>query len=359
MPPLMRIGRHLLKNNLIVAPMAGVTDRPFRQLCKRHGRGHGGVRDGDVEFAAVRLGQDPAPRQPRRRGRPDQRCRSPAPIPAMMAEAARYNVDRGAQIIDINMGCPAKKVCNVMAGSALLQDEALVGAHSGSRGQGRSRSAGHAEDPHRLGQASTRNALQHPENRRGRRHPGAGDARPHPRLRLHRRGRIRHHPRGEGSRRDIPIIANGDITTPEKARYVLEYTGADAVMIGRAAQGRPWIFREIEHFLQTGAHLPPPRSGEIHAVLLEHICTTCMISMANITGVRVARKHISWYTRGLVGMQRVPPRHEPARHRWPNSCRCVNEYFAQAARADNRLRYETSHDNNNAEDMPAASRLAA
>jgi tRNA-dihydrouridine synthase B len=155
----------------------------------------------------------------------------------------------------------------------------------------------------------------------------------------------------------IPVIANGDITTPEKAQFVLAYTGADAVMIGRAAQGRPWIFREIEHFLQTGAHLPQPHVAEIHAVLLEHIHDLYAF-YGDVTGVRIARKHISWYTRGLVGSSAF--RHSMNRlDSVTEQLTVVNDYFAQAARADTRLRYEPEHQNNNAEDMLPASRLAA
>jgi len=153
----------------------------------------------------------------------------------------------------------------------------------------------------------------------------------------------------------IPVIANGDITTPEKAQYVLEYTGADAVMIGRAAQGRPWIFREIEHYLQTGTHLPQPEVAEIHTVLLEHIHDLYSF-YGDVTGVRVARKHISWYTKGLVGSSAF--RHTMNQlDTVAEQLAVVNDYFAQAARADSRLRYE--HQNNNAEDMQPASRLAA
>jgi tRNA-dihydrouridine synthase B len=155
----------------------------------------------------------------------------------------------------------------------------------------------------------------------------------------------------------IPVIANGDITTPEKAQYVLEYTGADAVMIGRAAQGRPWIFREIAHFLATGEHLPQPEVAEIHAVLLGHIHDLYAF-YGDVTGVRVARKHISWYTRGLVGSSAF--RHAMNRlDSVAEQLAVVNEYFAQAARADSRLRYAIGHDNNNAQDMLPASRLAA
>ena len=196
MRPLMRIGSHLLKNRLIVAPMAGVTDRPFRQLCKKLGAGM--AVSEMVTSNSLLYGSAKTARRANHEGEVDPiSVQIAGADPAMMAEAARHNVDRGAQIIDINMGCPAKKVCNVMAGSALLQDEALVGRILDAVVQGGARGAGDAEDPHRLGPRAPQCA-EHPEDRRERRRAGAGDARPHPRLRLHRRGRIRHHPRGEG-----------------------------------------------------------------------------------------------------------------------------------------------------------------
>ena len=273
----------------------------------------------------------------------------------MMAEAARHNVDRGAQIIDINMGCPAKKVCNVMAGSALLQDEALVGRILDAVVKAvpevpvtlKIRTGWDREHKNAL------NILNIAEN--------AGVQA----LAMHGRTRACGYTgeaeydtiRAVKAAARIPVIANGDITTPEKAQFVLAYTGADAVMIGRAAQGRPWIFREIEHFLQTGTHLPQPQVAEIHAVLLEHIHDLYAF-YGDVTGVRIARKHISWYTRGLVGSSAF--RHTMNRlDSVTEQLTVVNDYFAQAARADTRLRYETEHHNNNAEDMPLASRLAA
>jgi tRNA-dihydrouridine synthase B len=159
----------------------------------------------------------------------------------------------------------------------------------------------------------------------------------------------------------IPVIANGDIASPEKAKFVFEYTGADAVMIGRAAQGRPWIFREIEHYLATGVHLPQPEVAEIHAVLLEHIHDLYAF-YGEVAGVRVARKHISWYTKGLVGSSAF--RHAMNQlDTVAEQLAVVNDYFAQAARADSRLRYDTcrdgSLDNEIKQDLPQATRLAA
>ncbi len=354
MPSLMRIGSHLLKNRLIVAPMAGVTDRPFRQLCKKLGAGM--AVSEMVTSNSLLYGSAKTARRANHEGEVDPiSVQIAGADPAMMAEAARHNVDRGAQIIDINMGCPAKKVCNVMAGSALLQDEALVG---------RILDAVVKEVPEvpvtlkiRTGwdreHRNALNILKIAEN--------AGVQA----LAMHGRTRACGYTgeaeydtiRAVKAEAGIPVIANGDITTPEKAKFVLEYTGADAVMIGRAAQGRPWIFREIAHFLATGEHLPQPEVTEIHAVLLGHIHDLYAF-YGDVTGVRVARKHISWYTRGLVGSSAF--RHAMNRlDSVAEQLAVVNEYFAQAARADSRLRYAIGHDNNNAQDMPPASRLAA
>jgi tRNA-dihydrouridine synthase B len=217
--------------------------------------------------------------------------------PKMMAEAARHNVDNGAQIIDINMGCPAKKICNVMAGSALLRDEPLVAQIL--------RAVIAAVDVPvtlkiRTGwDKQNRNAIQIARM--------AEDLGVQA-LAMH--GRTRACAYMGDAEYDtiaavkqvikIPLIANGDITSPEKAKFVLDYTGADAVMIGRAAQGRPWIFREIEHYLTTGTHLLAPTVDEIHTVMLEHLHDLYDF-YGDLTGMRMARKHISWYTKGLAG----------------------------------------------------------
>ncbi|MDD1633206.1 MAG: tRNA dihydrouridine synthase DusB, partial [Methylococcaceae bacterium] len=288
-------------------------------------------------------------------------------IPATMAEAARFNVDHGAQLIDINMGCPAKKVCNVMAGSALLQDEALVGRILDAVVKAvpevpvtlKIRTGWDREHRNAL------NILRIAEN--------AGVQA----LAMHGRTRACGYSgdaeydtiRAVKAAARIPVIANGDITSPEKAKFVLEYTGADAVMIGRAAQGRPWIFREIEHFLNTGVHLPQPEVTEIHAVLLEHIHDLYAF-YGDVTGVRVARKHISWYTRGLIGSSAF--RHSMNQlDSVAEQLAMVTDYFSQAARADCRLRYEassdappefrsaSSHKNQTTQDLPPGSRLAA
>jgi tRNA-dihydrouridine synthase B len=347
----MRIGSHQLKNRLVVAPMAGVTDRPFRQLCKKLGAGM--AVSEMVTSNSLLYGSAKTARRANHEGEVDPiSVQIAGADPRMMAEAARHNVDRGAQIIDINMGCPAKKVCNVMAGSALLQDEPLVG---------RILDAVVGAVPEvpvtlkiRTGwDREHRNALtilKIAEN--------AGVQA----LAMHGRTRACGYTgdaeydtiRAVKAEATIPVIANGDITSPEKAKFVLEYTGADAVMIGRAAQGRPWIFREIEHFLATGAHLPQPEVAEIHAVLREHIHDLYAF-YGDVTGVRVARKHISWYTKGLVGSSAFR-HHMNQLDTVREQLAVVDEYFAQAARADSRLRYENPL---HAEELSPVSRLAA
>ncbi len=292
----MQIGNHILKNNLIVAPMAGVTDRPFRQLCKKLGAGL--AVSEMVTSNSLLYGSEKTRRRANHEGEVDPiSVQIAGSDPQMMAEAARYNVDNGAQIIDINMGCPAKKICNVMAGSALLKDEPLVS-------QILKAVVGAVNVPVTLKirtgwDKNNRNAVQIAKM--------AEDAGVQA-LAMHGRTRACLY-MGDAEYDtiaavkqaiNIPLIANGDITTPEKAKFVLDYTGADAVMIGRAAQGRPWIFREIEHFLKTGTHCLPPTVAEIHTVMLAHI-NDLYSFYGEVAGMRVARKHISWYTKGLAG----------------------------------------------------------
>ena len=295
----MQIGHIGLANRLFAAPMAGVTDRPFRQLCKRLGAGYAvsemvtsrkdlfnslktsrrANHDGEVAPIAVQIAGTDA---------------------AMMAEAAAYNVDRGAQIIDINMGCPAKKVCNKWAGSALMQDEPLaleiieaVVAACAPRNvpvtlKMRTGWCAAERNAVRIAQAAER----------------AGIAM----VTVH--GRTREQGYQGQAEYDtvsavkaalrIPVVANGDIDTPEKARHVLAVTGADAIMVGRAAQGRPWIFREIAHFLATGEHLPAPEVAQAKAWLLEHLDDHYGL-YGEYAGVRSARKHIGWAVRALPG----------------------------------------------------------
>lgn len=331
----MRIGPHVLKNNLIAAPMAGVTDRPFRQLCKQMGAGM--AVSEMVTSNSLLYGSSKTQRRANHAGEVEPKSVQIAGAdPAMMADATRYNVERGAQIIDVNMGCPAKKVCNVMAGSALLQDEALVEKILTAVVNAAQ------EVPVTLKirtgwDKQHRNALQILRIAEG-----AGIKA----LAMHGRTRACGYT-GQAeydtiaavkARARIPVIANGDITTPEKARFVLEYTRADGIMIGRAAQGRPWIFREIDHYLKTGCHLPPPRVREIHRVLIGHL-EDLYAFYGEHTGVRVARKHISWYTRGLISASTF--RHSMNQLETTRAqLDAVNEFFAGAARAGNYLQYQ-------------------
>ncbi|MEQ1742797.1 MAG: tRNA dihydrouridine synthase DusB [Candidatus Nitrotoga sp.] len=292
----MRIGPYLLKNNLIVAPMAGVTDRPFRMLCKSMGAGM--AVSEMVSSNSLLYGSEKTKRRANHEGEVDPiSVQIVGADPKMLARAAQYNVDEGAQIIDINMGCPAKKICNVMAGSALLQDEALVARILEAV-------VGAVAVPVTL---KIRTGWDK-QNRNAIRIAQIAEASGIQALAIHGRTRACAYT-GDAeydtitavkANVNIPVIANGDITTPEKARYVLQQTGADAVMIGRAAQGRPWLFREIEHFIKTGAHLPAPQVDEVHRVLLKHVYELYAF-YGEHTGLRVARKHISWYTKGLVG----------------------------------------------------------
>lgn len=292
----MQIGSYIFKNKLIVAPMAGVTDRPFRQLCKKMGAGM--AVSEMVSSNSLLWGSKKTERRANHEGEV-----SPISVqiagsdPKMLADAARYNVDRGAEIIDINMGCPAKKICNVMAGSALLQNELLVRKILDTVVKA-------VDIPVTL-KIRTGWDKQH-KNALTIAHIAEDSG--IQALAIH--GRTRACAYTGNAEYDtiaavkadvkIPIIANGDITTPEKADRVLTYTKADAIMIGRAAQGRPWIFREIDQYLQNKAELPSPKVSEIHQILINHLHDLYDF-YGEYSGVRIARKHISWYTRGLVG----------------------------------------------------------
>jgi tRNA-dihydrouridine synthase B len=295
----LQIGNIVLENRLFVAPMAGVTDRPFRMLCRELGAGYA-----VSEMVTSRKELWGSLKTSRRANHDGE----PGPIAvqiagtdaAMMAEAAQYNIERGAQIIDINMGCPAKKVCNKWAGSALMRDEplALEIVEAVVR----------AAMPHgvpvtlkmRTGWSEDhRNAVA-----LARRFESAGVRM----LTVHGRTREQGY-KGEAeydtiaavkSAVRVPVVANGDIDSPEKARQVLALTGADALMVGRAAQGRPWIFREIAHFLATGTQLAPPLVAEVRRLLLEHLQQHYAL-YGDYSGVRTARKHIGWYVRDLPG----------------------------------------------------------
>jgi len=288
----MHIGPHAIVPNLILAPMAGVTDKPFRQLCKQLGAG---LAVSEMTISDPKLWHT---RKSRLRMDHDG---EPAPIavqiagydPQMLADAARYNVDHGAEIIDINMGCPAKKVCNVWSGSALLQDEALVA---------------------RICEAVVR-AVDVPvtlkirtgwnrANRNGVAVAKIAEAAGIAALAVHGRTREDLY-QGEAEYEtiraikqsvSIPVSANGDIDSPRKAKAVLEHTGCDALLIGRAAQGRPWIFHEIAHCLATGEHLPEPSPVAVRDILLGHL-DALHAFYGEVQGVRIARKHLGWYAK--------------------------------------------------------------
>ncbi|MFZ5523591.1 MAG: tRNA dihydrouridine synthase DusB [Pseudomonadota bacterium] len=329
----MQIGPYQLKNNLIVAPMAGVTDRPFRMLCKRMGAGM--AVSEMVSSNSLLYGSEKTRRRANHDGEADPiSVQIVGADPDMLAQAAIYNVDHGAQIIDINMGCPAKKICNVMAGSALLQNEPLVARLLEAV-------VGAVKVPVTL---KIRTGWDK-QNRNAIRIARIAEMSGIQALAIHGRTRACAYT-GDAeydtiaavkASVNIPIIANGDITTPEKARHVLKYSGADAVMIGRAAQGRPWLFREIEHFLKTGLHLPAPEVGEIHNVLLAHVHELYDF-YGEHTGLRVARKHISWYTKGLAGSAHF--RHQMNQLESPaEQLAAVGGFFAQQEQHGSRLRY--------------------
>jgi tRNA-dihydrouridine synthase B len=289
-----KIGPIQLKNNLIVAPMAGVTDRPFRILCKRMGAGM--AVSEMVASNSLLWGSEKTIRRGNHEGEVEPKVVQIAGAdPDMMAEAARYNADKGADIIDINMGCPAKKICNVYAGSALLQNEPLVAKIVSAVVKA-------VDIPVTLKIRTGWNK----QNRNALTVARIAEENGIRSLAMHGRTRACMYTgdaeydtiRAVKQSVKIPVVANGDITTPEKAKFVLEYTGADAVMIGRAAQGRPWIFREIAHFLATGERLPPPEVTEIREVTLAHLHDLYAF-YGYERGVRVARKHIGWYTKGL------------------------------------------------------------
>jgi len=292
----MRIGDYSFANELIVAPMAGVTDRPFRRLCRKLGAG---LAVSEMVASNWRLRDTPQSR--RRRDHADEREPRAVQIvgadPAQMADAARFNVDNGAQIIDINMGCPAKKVCNAHAGSALLGDESLVARIIGSV-------TAAVQVPVTL---KIRTGVT-PERNNGvsiariAADLGIAAVAVHGRTRACAFRGIAEHDTVAAVKAavSIPVIANGDVTTPQQARQVLTHSGADGLMIGRAAQGNPWIFREIHHFLRTGTLLPPPDMDEVRATLGEHL-RALHDFYGDYLGVRIARKHLSWYCKGRPG----------------------------------------------------------
>ena len=326
----MFIGLYRITPPVALAPMAGVTDKPFRQLCKKLGAGLAvsEMTTSDPRLWTTRkslLRMDHA-------GEREPFYNQPVSVqiagydPAMLAEAARYNVDHGAQIIDINMGCPAKKVCNVHAGSALLQDEALVA---------------------RICEATAR-AVNVPvtlkirtgwnrDNKNGVRIARIAQDSGIAALAVHGRTRADLY-NGEAeydtiaaikAAVSVPVFANGDIDSPQKARDVLKYTNCDGVLIGRAAQGRPWIFREIAHFLATGETLAAPSPAEVCAILVEHL-ENLYAFYGEQQGVRIARKHLGWYAKDReenAAFRNIVNRAETA----AEQLRLTREYFGESA----------------------------
>ena len=298
----MQIGPYQLQNKLILAPMAGITDRPFRNLCKHNGAG--------LAFSEM-VASNPALRKHRRTllkadhtGETGLRAvQILGTNPEQMAEAAQFNAQRGAQIIDINMGCPAKKVCSVAAGSALLRDEDLVKKILQKVVQavnipvtlkirtGWDKNNRNAVKIAQLAEQSGIAALTVHGRTRACAFKGAAEYQTIKAVK---------------NSVSIPVIANGDITSVEKARYVLDYTGADAIMIGRAAQGRPWFFNEILHYLQTGEQTPQANVAKIKSTLQQHMEELYLFYGA-LNGVRIARKHIGWYFDHLGSL---PPAHK-------------------------------------------------
>ena len=299
----MHIGRHALPNRVFVAPMAGVTDRPFRQLCRRLGAGYA---VSEMVTSKRELWRSlKTSRRADHAGEPGPVAVQIAGVdPQEMADAARYNIDRGAQIIDINMGCPAKKVCNTWAGSALMSNERLAARIVEAV----------------VAACEPRSVPVTLKMRTGRRHTALADERNAVALARMAEGAgvtmvtVHGRTREQGFRGEaeydtvaavkaalsIPVVANGDIDSPAKAAWVLRLTGADALMVGRAAQGRPWIFREITHFLRTGETLPPPTVRDAASWLLDHLKDHYAL-YGEDTGVRSARKHIGWALATLPG----------------------------------------------------------
>ncbi|WP_050463222.1 tRNA dihydrouridine synthase DusB [Herbaspirillum autotrophicum] len=292
----MNIGPYSLRNNVFVAPMAGVTDRPFRQLCKQLGAGYA---VSEMAASDPRLWQsEKTSRRTNHDGEMEPKAVQIAGAdPTMLADCARHNVERGAQIIDINMGCPVKKVCNSWCGSALLQNEKLVGRILDAVVRA-------VDVPVTLKFRTGWNR----ENKNALTIAAMAEQSGIAMLTLHGRTRADGYSgmaeyetiAAVKAAVGIPVVANGDITTPLQARHVLAVTGADAIMVGRAAQGRPWIFREIDHFLQTGDYLPAPLVSEVNLLMLEHLQAHYAF-YGDYLGVRTARKHIGWYVRDLPG----------------------------------------------------------
>ncbi len=334
----MILGPFQLSNQLFVAPMAGVTDRPFRQLCKRLGAGY--AVSEMIASNAMLWNSEKTLRRANHDGETNPiSVQIAGADPSMMAQAALLNIDRGAQIIDINMGCPAKKVCNVASGSALLQNEPLVAKILEEIVK--SVQLNHPKVPVTLKirtgwDRAHKNAL-----RIAKIAEDSGIAM----LTIHGRTKADLY-HGEAEYETIaevkaivkiPIVANGDINSPEKAKLVLEKTNADAIMIGRAAQGKPWIFREIDHFLKTGNYLPAPDISEISNIMHDHLLEHYSF-YGDYIGLRSARKHIAWYCKGLRNSHQFR-----ARMNTIESCeeqlKAVQDYFEELRQYSEKIQY--------------------
>ena len=334
----MQIGPYILRNNVFAAPMAGVTDRPFRQLCKQLGAGYA---VSEMAASNPRLwATEKSTRRIDHAGEMEPKAVQIAGAdPQELADCARFNVGRGAQIIDINMGCPVKKVCNSWSGSALLQDEGLV--------ERILQAVVRAVDvpvtlKFRTGwDRANKNALS---IARIAQQSGIAMLTLHGRTRADGYAGLAEYDTIAAVKAAlaIPVVANGDITSPQKARFVLDHTGADAVMIGRAAQGRPWIFREIDHFLRTGETLPAPAVAEVRSLMAEHLRAHYAF-YGEFLGVRTARKHIGWYVRELAGGEAFR-RQMNLLESTGQQLIAVDNFFESQLRFGERLQYRLAED---------------
>ncbi|HKK16298.1 MAG TPA: tRNA dihydrouridine synthase DusB [Gammaproteobacteria bacterium] len=324
----MKIGSIALDNNLILAPMAGITDRPFRQLCRKLGAG---LALSEMVTSDMRLWNSRKSRtRLDHRGEQSPRAVQIAgAVPAMMAEAARVNVDNGAELIDINMGCPAKKVCNMLAGSALLRNEMLVAKILEAVVSAvpvpvtlKIRTGWDKDNRNALSVAvlAEQSGIQLLTVHGRTRACGFSGEAEHETVAAIK------------SRVKIPVIANGDINSPQKAAMVLQETAADGIMIGRAAQGNPWIFREVYYYLHTGRILAPPKSEEVAGVLLDHLDGLYQL-YGEYTGIRVARKHVGWYCKDRPGAKLFRDAFNQA-NTVERQSRLIEQYFIQQKQHD-------------------------
>lgn len=325
---MIQLGRHVIDSQVLAAPMAGVTDRPYRQLCKRLGLAYA---VGEMAASNTLLwATEKTSRRINHDGEPSPKAVQIAGgDPQMMAQAARFNVERGAEIIDINMGCPAKKVCNKAAGSALMQQEDLVAQILSSVVQ----AVKGTDVPVTLKMRTGWNRQNKNAPRIAQMAQDLGIAM----VTIHGRTREDKY-MGEAEYETIalikqslriPVVANGDIDSPQKAKQVLAITGADAVMIGRAAQGRPWIFRQVDHYLKTGEQLPDPSESDIAGWLRDHLMDHYAF-YGEDKGVRSARKHIGWYLKGLPGVKQFRDILHAA-ETVEDQLRCLDDFFLKAA----------------------------